>query len=261
MCAFPVVTGKTLPYPIKMLLTQRGLLIVFEGIDGAGKTTQVDLLEKFFVSIAVPTVRSKEPTDGAWGKKIRDSATNGRMPLEEELHAFTEDRKEHVRDLISPALADGKIVILDRYFYSTVAYQGMNGANADTIASSMIEQFPIPDVVFLIDVPVDLGISRVRNGRGETPNGFEQNAGLESARQIFLGLAKKHSPVRVVDGTATIEMVRSNVLRLLLDDKLKAKFCAKVYGCDDPFNCGPRLSGECQWFNMCRAASQFVAAL
>jgi dTMP kinase len=66
-------------------------------------------------------VRSKEPTDGPWGQKIRQSAQTGRMSVEDELHAFTEDRKEHVRDLILPALTAGKAVVLDRYFYSTIA--------------------------------------------------------------------------------------------------------------------------------------------
>ena len=101
-----------------------GTLIAMEGIDGAGKTTQVDLLVEFLRSAGVRVVRSKEPTDGPWGKKIRHSAANGRMTLEQEIEAFVDDRKEHVQNVIAPALNDGQTVVLDRYFYSTIAYQG-----------------------------------------------------------------------------------------------------------------------------------------
>ena len=114
-------------YPrICMERTDRGLLIAFDGIDGASKTTQVALLADFLASKG-ETIRSKEPTDGKWGQIIRNAAANGRLPLEEELRVLIEDRKEHVRDLILPALSKGKAVILDRYFYSTIAYQGSRG--------------------------------------------------------------------------------------------------------------------------------------
>lgn len=198
-----------------MTTTQRGLFIVFEGIDGAGKTTQVDLLQRFFTSTGVSCVRSKEPTDGPWGRKLRASATSGRMSAADELHAFIEDRKEHVRNLIQPALHAGKVVILDRYFYSTIAYQGVKGADAEAIERSMLSQFPIPDVVFLIDVPVPSGIDRVKSGRGETPNGFEQLTGLESARILFLDMARRHQNIHVMNGSDTIESLHAAVRAVL----------------------------------------------
>ena len=75
-----------------------------EGIDGAGKTTQVALLAASLRELGKDVVTSKEPTNGPWGRKIRQSAISGRMNLEDELKAFVEDRKEHLRDLIEPRL-------------------------------------------------------------------------------------------------------------------------------------------------------------
>src|SRR5260370_25230495 len=101
-------------------LRNRSILIAIEGIDGAGKTTQVERLAQALRVVGQELVISKEPTNGRWGKKIRESAANGRLPLKEELKAFINDRTEHVRNVIQPALDTGKIVILDRYFYSTI---------------------------------------------------------------------------------------------------------------------------------------------
>ncbi|MBL9085553.1 MAG: dTMP kinase, partial [Planctomycetia bacterium] len=89
-------------------------MIVFEGIDGAGKTTQVGLLVDALRRAGEDVVSSKEPTRGPWGMKIRESAVKGRLPEAEELQAFIEDRREHVRDLVGPALERGAIVVLDR---------------------------------------------------------------------------------------------------------------------------------------------------
>src|SRR4051794_28178129 len=123
-------------------------------------------------------IRSKEPTDGPWGRKIRASAATGRMSLADELHAFTEDRKQHVREVILPALAAGKAVVLDRYFYSTIAYQGTRGADTAAVANRMREIAPVPDVTFLIDVPPAVGVDRITANRGESPNQFEQSDDL-----------------------------------------------------------------------------------
>jgi dTMP kinase len=237
--------------------TDSGILIAVEGIDGAGKTTQANLLAEFFTSAGEEIVRSKEPTDGPWGRKIRASAATGRMSPADELHAFTEDRKEHVRDLLLPALRAGKIVILDRYFYSTIAYQGANGLDAGTIAADMFATFPTPDAVLLVDVPPAVGLARIVEGRGEKPNAFEQLEHLQDVRQIFLALAAKHDNIAVIDGTQSIVAVRQALLRSLLDGVLKKRYCTKAYGCDDPLSCSDRINGTCRWADMC----QRVAAL
>ena len=105
----------------------QGLFIVIEGIDGTGKSTQSKRLAEWFRSRGREVVLSREPTDGPWGKKLRESATTGRLSAEEELECFLNDRREHVEMSIKPALAEGKVVILDRYYFSTMAYQGARG--------------------------------------------------------------------------------------------------------------------------------------
>jgi dTMP kinase len=200
--------------------TDAGTLIAFEGIDGAGKTTQARLLAEHVRAAGKTVVASKEPTDGPWGRKIRASATAGRLPPADELHAFTEDRKEHVRDLILPALRRGETVILDRYFYSTIAYQGSNGFDPGLLAADMLAAFPVPDAVILIDVPPGVGLARIREGRGETPNAFEQLSHLEEVRRLFLDLAARHANVHVFDGTRDVASIQGSIVKSLHDRQL-----------------------------------------
>jgi dTMP kinase len=223
-----------------------GILIIVDGIDGAGKTTQVNLLTEALEKSGESVVRSKEPTSGVWGKKLRDSATSGRMSLEDELHAFIKDRQEHVETLIRPALDAGKIVILDRYFYSTIAYQGARGADAASVAGDMRSIFPIPDVAFLIDADPVVTIQRIAVNRGDTPNHFERLDELQAVRQIFLDLAKTDEVIRVIDGNQNIAAVYRAIVEVLVAGALKKKRCFKDYECDYLY-CTPRLTGQCRW--------------
>src|SRR4051812_44926791 len=129
---------------------QAGIFIAIEGIDGAGKTTQVERLYNALSAADEIVVRSKEPTDGPHGLRIRASAQNGRMNPHEELAAFVADRREHVAKVIRPALSRGEIVILDRYLYSTIAYQGPRTGHLPCELYAEMQEFPIPDITFLI---------------------------------------------------------------------------------------------------------------
>src|SRR5262245_58321171 len=203
-----------------MQRSDNGILIAMEGIDGAGKTTQVALLEQFFLSAGERVKRSKEPTDGPWGQKIRQSAANGRMTWTEELHALIQDRTEHIQNVIQPALNDGQIVILDRYFYSTIAYQGTTGGDVDALAAQMFDISLEPDVVVLIDVPHEIGLARIEHARGDKPKPFENLENLERVRAVFQHLATTHRNVVLVDGTPPIEEVRKTILAKLLESAL-----------------------------------------
>jgi dTMP kinase len=224
-----------------------GLLIAFEGIDGAGKTTQVTRLAELCRRRGEIVVTSKEPTSGKWGMKIRESAQSGRMSLEDELAAFIEDRKEHVRELILPSLKRSETVILDRYFHSTIAYQGARGADVAELESKMDAIAPNPDVVILLDVDPVVGLSRIREGRNETPNTFEQLEGLSKSRGIFQGLANTLPNFIRVDGMMSMDAVHKEIVTKLVDGPLKRKWCAKSYGCDDPGRCSFRYSDSCRW--------------
>jgi dTMP kinase len=165
-----------------------GLLIAVEGIDGAGKTSVAALLAQYCGERGIGCVLSKEPTSLRWGRELRKSAQEGRLTLEQELELFRKDREMHVAGTIRPALEQRHVVIVDRYYWSTAAYQGARGADPSAIVADHESFAPRPDVFLVLDVPVDQGLERIRR-RGDEPNDFEKAAGLERARGIFRSLA------------------------------------------------------------------------
>lgn len=206
-----------------------GILIAVEGIDGAGKTTQVELLRAALAAAGEKVIASKEPTDGPWGRKIRESAQHGRMSREDELAAFIEDRKEHVANLVRPALERGEIVILDRYYFSTIAYQGSRGMDVPALERRMQSLFPRPDVVLLFDAPPEITLRRIESLRGEVPNHFERLDALTEIRRIFRDLAKRDPTILMVDAEAEVPSVFRQVIELLVGSVLKAKRAARNY--------------------------------
>jgi thymidylate kinase len=234
----------------------RSILVAVEGIDGAGKTTQVSLLRDALRRAGESVVVSKEPTNGEWGQLIRDSASSGRLSLERELDLFIRDRTQHVAEVIKPALETGNIVILDRYFYSTIAYQGSRGANVADLNAHMRSLFPLPDAVFILDLDPILSLHRIAYSRGEEPNHFEEREGLERARSIFNGLGS--SEITTVDGSMSSLSVHRTILDAFINGALKEKRCAKSYGCNDPFHCCFRLTQNCEWV---RIAAQLKKAV
>ena len=192
-----------------MTPARRGIFVVFEGIDGAGKTVQIRKLAAALTEAGHEPVVSREPTNGPWGQKLRASATTGRMSPEEELNAFIEDRTEHVRDLIAPSLAAGRIVLLDRYFYSTIAYQGIRGISTVAVRGEMERRFPKPDAVFLIDIDPALALERIAVSRNETPDEFERLESLRRVREVFLSLGE---PVVTIDGARDVDAVHRDVI-------------------------------------------------
>jgi len=164
-----------------------GLLIAVEGIDGAGKTTVAATLAQWCGERGILCTLSKEPTSLDSGQRLRESAASGRLTLSEELNLFHKDREEHVERSIRPAMEESAVVILDRYYWSTAAYQGSRGANPREIIEHNESQFIVPDLVLLLDLPVEGGQKRIRV-RGDQPNAFEDASALEKCRQIFLQL-------------------------------------------------------------------------
>lgn len=226
---------------------QQGILIAIEGIDGAGKTSQVSRLCSALIAAGEDVVASKEPTTGIWGQRIRHSAQHGRMSPQDELQAFLADREEHVDQLIAPALANGKVVVLDRYFYSTVAYQGARSAlDPCDFYRDMRSRFPVPDVTYLIDVLPEVGLDRVERVRGDEPNHFERLDLLVNNRATFLRLLGCAPEMHRIDGHPDVESVYQQIAKHLVDGVLKAKRCLKPYDCDVLY-CAYRMSGECRW--------------
>jgi dTMP kinase len=168
-----------------------GFLIAMEGIDGAGKTTQAHHVQSILQARKLTVIRTKEPTTGQWGQVLRDSALTGRLSLEEEVETFIKDRKEHVETKINPALKDGHIVIADRYYFSSMAYQGARGMNPEEIMNRNEQFAPEPDLLVVLDIDPKIGLERIRT-RGDRANHFEKTGTLKKAREIFLGIKKPY---------------------------------------------------------------------
>lgn len=197
--------------------SRRGLFIVLEGIDGTGKSTQARRLGEWFESQGREVVLSREPTDGPWGKKLRESASTGRLSAEDELQYFLNDRRQHVEEKIAPALAAGKVVILDRYYFSTMAYQGSRGFDPVEIRRRNEEFAPVPDLLLILDLDVTTAHQRIGH-RGDSTNEFEKKESLERCREIFLTL-KGEAFVTVVDSNGSLDDV-SMKIRQVVSDRL-----------------------------------------
>ncbi len=191
-----------------------GLLIAVEGIDGAGKTTVAATVAQWCGERGLLCALSKEPTSLEWGRKLRESAATGRLTLVQELDLFHKDREQHSQDSITPALEEDAIMILDRYYWSTAAYQGARGADVKDVLEFNESNCPIPDLVLLLDLPVDDGQKRIRV-RGDQPNSFEDVSALQKCRDIFLKLGSQSQAKSVtVDASKPWREVSAECLRL-----------------------------------------------
>lgn len=189
-----------------------GLLVAVEGIDGAGKTTQVRLLERGLGALGIQYHSTKEPTQGQWGQMIRSSAQLGRLPPDVELDAFLRDRREHVEHVLKPALERGLVVLVDRYYLSTVAYQGARGLDpSDLLLKNAFA--PSPDIIIVLDVAPQLGLKRIRE-RGDHADHFEKEEELAKARQIFQTLSVQN--LTLIDGTLSISEIAMKIARSVL---------------------------------------------
>ncbi|MCD6339556.1 MAG: dTMP kinase [Verrucomicrobia bacterium] len=185
-----------------------GLFVAIEGVDGAGKSTQASLLAEALRRRRLEVALTREPTDGPWGRKLRESARSGRLSPEEELEAFLNDRREHVSRLIRPSLEAGKVVITDRYYFSTAAYQGARGFDpAELMAQN--EAFAVePDLLALLDLSPEESLRRIgaRGGR----SAFESIEQLRRAREIYLAIRKPY--LLRLDASLPAETLRDAIL-------------------------------------------------
>jgi dTMP kinase len=195
------------------LLIPGGLFIVFEGIDGTGKSTQVRLLAEKLRLLGYVVVATREPTDGSYGQKIRELFLDRTtVSQDEELALFIADRAEHVQEVIAPALSDGFVVISDRYYLSTVAYQGANGIDPDMILKKN-ENFPVPDLAIILEIEPAQGIHRIQNQRNEHPNTFEEEANLRKVAKIFATMPQNF--IKRIKGSGSIEDVHRQVFEVV----------------------------------------------
>jgi dTMP kinase len=190
----------------------KGRLVVIEGIDGTGKTTLADRLAGHLRGLGLSVTRLKEPTDGPVGRRIRALARDGRHSItpEQELELFIQDRIENCRDHIRPAVERGDIVVLDRYYLSSAAYQGALGLDPAAILERNEAIAVTPDIVLLLDAPVQTGLERIRTGRQTGRDLFESEAYLEKVREAFLGIRRPF--IRVINASADAGAVFESAL-------------------------------------------------
>ncbi len=184
----------------------KGKLIVFEGIDGTGKTSQLKALAAFLKEQGYVVTATREPSDGPYGQKIRTLFTKrNTLTLEEELELFIADRKHHVQEVIVPALERGEIVLTDRYYFSTVAYQGAAGGDPEKILAK--NSFaPIPDLVLLLTITVAESIRRIQEQRQDQLNDFECEEQLISVAAIFDSFQQPW--IKRIDASGCFEQVQ-----------------------------------------------------
>lgn len=195
------------------------MFITFEGIDGSGKSTQARRLAAALEAEGRPVVLTREPGGSPGAEEIRRLVLEGdpaRWSAATELLLFTAARRDHLERLIAPALAEGKIVICDRFVDSTRMYQGLSRgdlrAEVDALHRLMIGREA--DLTFLIDIDPAVGLARAK-GRQTAEERFEDfGLGLqEQMRAGFLALAQEFAPrFCVIDGARAPDAVAASIL-------------------------------------------------
>ncbi|MGC9059310.1 MAG: dTMP kinase [Candidatus Aenigmatarchaeota archaeon] len=191
----------------------KGKFIVFEGIDGAGLTTQANLLENYLKSKGYDVILTKEPTNNLIGGLIRAALKKEWITSNKTLQLlFSADRAHHLEREIIPALEKGKIVISDRYFLSTIAY-GMIEVEKDWL-KALNSKFLIPDIIFILDLPVEIALERIGKSRFGFEL-FEERGKLEKIRRNFIELSKEYNNCFIIDASKSIEEVHENIKKIV----------------------------------------------
>jgi dTMP kinase len=189
-------------------MAKKGIFLVIEGLDGSGKTTQAALLaEEFKQNQSV--LLTAEPSHGKIGTFIRESCLyeNTRLPTEAEALMFAADRIEHMYCEVKPALEEGKLVICDRYIYSSLAYQGNSGLSLDWIKTINARALQ-PDICIFIDVPPEKVIERLQRKKSV----METLETQQKVREVYMKYVEKGELVRV-DGDKDKEQVADDLFK------------------------------------------------
>ena len=200
----------------------KGFLFVLEGIDGSGKTCACKDLVKRLQDDGYDVVHLREPTkESQWGKEIRAKSPAGELTPEEELELYTRDREWHIANRIQPALEEGKVVLMDRYFFASGAYQStvldlhwkeILRRNREGISA------PEPDIVFILDVPAEIGLERATGRTGKANLQFEKLDRLIKVRQNYLEMVENDSATfELIDAKNSLDQVVDEIYDIITD--------------------------------------------
>jgi len=205
---------------------KNGVFIAFEGLDGSGQTTEAKLLRDFLTKLGFRVVLTKEPTlDSEAGKKIRkvldkkikmrrnriysEVKRSVQIRPEELQNLFAKDRKEHLKKTIIPTLKQGKIVISDRYLFSSLAYGAASGVNLNWLIK-INKKFLLPDLTFILKVSPKICLKRIKK-RGNFRTLFEEEKKLARVWQVYKTFPKRFKNVKLINGEKTIKQVFSQI--------------------------------------------------
>ena len=198
---------------------EKGLFITFEGTDGCGKTTQIEMLKDYFEKQGRTVLLTREPGAKGLGTKLREILLNydGEVSPVCESFLFLADRAQHVDTIIKPAVARGEIVLCDRHTDSTVAYQGY-GRELDIEQIKMLNNIATsglkPDLTFIFDIDIDTTQKIVGKNKDRM-----ESAGIEFFKRVrngYLEIAKQEPErVKVLDGSKSIETIHNELLEIL----------------------------------------------
>jgi dTMP kinase len=190
----------------------RGFFICVEGLDGCGKTTQTKLLVRRLRRKRYDAIYTAEPSRGKIGKFIKRHCLHGEKRVSSIIEAllFAADRFEHVEDVIVPAIGKGKIVVSDRYVYSSLAYQGAAGLDLEWI-EKVNEHAIHPDLAFFIDVKPEIVVKRLKPRKSVMENLQTQ----QKVREVYMKFVENGELVKI-DGNGSVQEVAESILKAAL---------------------------------------------
>ena len=205
---------------------KKGVFIVVDGIDGSGKSEIVKMLHNhLFSNKEYRILATREPTNGYYGKQIRQMLMKEKNPVissKKLLELFIKDRKEHLKNTIEPFLKKSSkhelnIVLCDRYYYSTIAFQGAQGLGIKELIAKN-KTFRKPDIAFILDVEPSLALKRIEYRKKEK---FEQLEFMKKIRANFLKLPKLiNDNIKIIDSSKSLkdvfEEIKKKVDRILI---------------------------------------------
>ena len=198
---------------------QRGLFITFEGADGCGKTTQLNLLKDYLENNGYEVVLTREPGGKGLGEKVREILLNydGEVSNRCESFLFLADRAQNIDIIVNPAIEQGKIVLCDRHTDSSVAYQGYGRGldiNQINTLNNLATNGKKPDLTLVFDVDIETSMKRVGNEKDRMESAG--NDFFNKVRNGYLELAKQEPErIKVIDSTHSIENVHNDVLAIV----------------------------------------------
>jgi len=200
-----------------------GKFIVIEGLDGSGQSTQAELLKDFLKEKGYKVILTKEPTlDSQAGKEIKEVLGKKKKISPKELQElFAKDRKEHLKSLIIPALKEDKIIISDRYFFSSFAYGSASGVDLNWLIK-INNKFLLPDITFFLAVSPKICLERIKKRRKERTL-FEEKGKLQIVYKNYQKITKEFPNVKIINGEKSIKEVFQEIKGLVEKFEPKAR--------------------------------------